>query len=71
MLSRNNLPWIKDGANVINLDDKKVKKHVRFYYLLTEIQMHTLSFWDWAYCLRSIKKNQTQIYGTQHIYNTI
>ena len=32
--SRNGLPRIKDGANVINLDDKKVKKHIGFHYLL-------------------------------------
>ena len=28
VLSRNNLPRIKDGAYVINLDDKKVREHI-------------------------------------------
>ena len=37
IFSRNNLPRIKDGAYVINLDDKKVKEHIRFHYLLTGI----------------------------------
>ena len=32
--SRNGLPRIKDEANVINLDDKKVKKQIGFHYLL-------------------------------------
>ena len=41
--SRNNLPRIKDGALVINLDDKKkVKQHSGFHYLLVEIQLYTL-----------------------------
>ena len=39
--SRNNLPTTKDGAYVINFNDKKVKEHIAFYYLLTEIQLHT------------------------------
>ena len=33
--SRNNLPRIKDGAYVINLDNKKVKEQIGFHYLLT------------------------------------
>ena len=37
VFSRNNLPGIKDGAYVINLNDKKVKEHIGFHYLLTEI----------------------------------
>ena len=39
-----NLPRIKDGAYVTNLDDKKgkVKEDIWCYYLLTEIQLHTL-----------------------------
>ena len=39
---RNNLPRIKHGAYVINLDDKKVKGHIGFHYLLIEIQLCTL-----------------------------
>ena len=35
--SRDNLPRIKDGAYVINLNDKKVKEHIGFHLLLTEI----------------------------------
>ena len=38
---RNNLPTIKDEANVINLDDKKAKEHVGFLYLLRKILMFT------------------------------
>ena len=41
-ISRNNLTRIKDGMYVINLDDKKVKKHIGFHYLLTEIQLYIL-----------------------------
>ena len=32
--SRNGLPRIKDGANVINLDDKKGNEHIGFLYFL-------------------------------------
>ena len=32
-----------DGAYVINIDDKKRKGHIVFYYVLTEIQLHTLN----------------------------
>ena len=42
VFSRNDLPRIKDGSSVINLDDKKVKEHTGFHYLLTEIQLYTL-----------------------------
>ena len=31
------LPRINDGADVINLDDKKVKEHIGFNYLLAKI----------------------------------
>ena len=41
-LLKNNLPRIKDGAYVRTFDDKKVKQHIRFHYLLTEIQLSTL-----------------------------
>ena len=40
--SRNNLPGIKDGTYVINLDDKK-SKVTQFHYLLIEIQLYTLN----------------------------
>ena len=33
--SRDKLTKIKDGAYVINLDDKKVKELIRFHYLFT------------------------------------
>ena len=38
---RNNLRRINDEAYVINLDDKKVKEHITFHYLLTELQLYT------------------------------
>ena len=38
---RDNLPRIKTGVYVINLDDKKVKKRIGFHYLLTKMQMCT------------------------------
>ena len=31
----------KDGVYVINLDNKEVKQHTAFHYLLTEIQLYT------------------------------
>ena len=33
---------MKDGAYVINLDDKKIKEDIGFHYLLTEMQLYTL-----------------------------
>ena len=39
-----NLPRTKDGAFVINLDDKKVNEQIGFHYLLAEIQLYTLIF---------------------------
>ena len=36
------LPTIKDRAYVINLDDQKVKEHIAFHYLLTELQLYIL-----------------------------
>ena len=42
VFSRNNLSRIKDGAYVINLDDKKVKEDIRFLHLLTKIQLYVL-----------------------------
>ena len=39
--SRENLPRIKDGAYVINLNDK-VKEPIGFHDLLTETQLYTL-----------------------------
>ena len=42
VFSRNNLPRIIDGVNAINRDEKKkVKEHIGFHYLLTEIQLYT------------------------------
>ena len=41
-LSINELPKVKNGAYVINFDDKKVKEQIGFQYLLSEIQLHTL-----------------------------
>ena len=41
--SRKNVPTIKHGAYVINLNDKKkVKEHIRFYYSLIEIKLYSL-----------------------------
>ena len=34
------LPRIKDRAYAINLDDKKVKEHIAFHNLLTELQLY-------------------------------
>ena len=43
VFSRNNLPWIKDGANVIDLEDRKCKaKNIEFHYFLIKIQLYTL-----------------------------
>ena len=42
VFSRGNLPKIKDGTYVKNLDDKKVTKYIGFHYLVIEIQLHTL-----------------------------
>ena len=41
VFSRDNVPKMKDGAYVINLDDK-VKEHTGFCYLLTEKQLCAL-----------------------------
>ena len=32
VFSKNDLPGMKDGMYVINLDDKKVKEHIAFYW---------------------------------------
>ena len=40
--SGNNLPRIKDGAYVKNIDYKKGKKHLEFHYLLIKIQLYIL-----------------------------
>ena len=40
--SKNNLPRIKDGSYVINLNDTKIKQHTGFHYLFAEIQLHVL-----------------------------
>ena len=42
VFSRNNLFRIKNGAYVINHDEKKVKEHIGFHCLLTEIQLFTV-----------------------------
>ena len=34
--SRNNLSRIRDGARLINLENKKIKEHIGFHYLLTK-----------------------------------
>ena len=49
-LSRNNLSRIRDGARLINLENKKIKEHVGFHYLLTKTH--------WIYSSRSVKQNQ-------------
>ena len=41
VFSRDNLPKWKYGAYVKNPDDKKVKEHIGFLYLLTETQLCT------------------------------
>ena len=43
VFSRNNLPRIKDLVHVINLvEKKKIKEHIGFHYLMTEIHLYTL-----------------------------
>ena len=42
VFSRNNLLKIRDGEYVINLNDKKVKEHIEFHYLLEETQLCNL-----------------------------
>ena len=44
VFSKSNLHRIKDGAYVINLDDKKVKKHIGFHYLLIKIRLYVAWF---------------------------
>ena len=39
---KNNLPRIKNGAYVVNVNDKKVKEYTGFHYLLTETQLNNL-----------------------------
>ena len=41
---KNYFPWIKDGVNVINVNDKKVREHTEFHYIFMEMQLHTLIF---------------------------
>ena len=40
--SRKKLARVKDREYVINLHDKKIKKHIAFHYILTETQLCTL-----------------------------
>ena len=42
VFSKDSLSRIKDGAYVINCDDKKVRRHIGFHYLPTEIRFCTL-----------------------------
>ena len=58
VFSRNNLARIKDWAYVINIDGKKVKEHIGFHYLLTEIQLYTLILLELNTSTRTIKQNQ-------------
>ena len=69
VFSRNNLPRIKVEACVINLDDKIVKEHIQFYYLLTKIQLCTLILLglNTVCSSKSIKQNQRQINYSQYI----
>ena len=52
VFSRNNLPRIKNRTCLINIDNKKVKEHIEFHYLLIEIQLHTLIILDLTIFLR-------------------
>ena len=52
VFSRNNLPRIKNRTYLINIDNKKVKEHIEFHYLLIEIQLHTLIILDLTIFLR-------------------
>ena len=59
VFSRNSLFRRKYGAFVINIDYKKVKKHIGFHYLLTEILPFTLILLELnIYASRSIEQNQ-------------
>ena len=42
IFSRNNLPRIKHIVYVKNLDEKIVKEHIGFHYLLTKMLLYTL-----------------------------
>ena len=42
--SRNSLPNINNGAHAKNLNDKKVKEHIEFYYLLKKMGLFALVF---------------------------
>ena len=44
--SRNSLSRLKDEAYMINLDDKKVKEHIGFHYLLREIHLYRSILWQ-------------------------
>ena len=57
--SRNNLPRIKDGAYVINLDDKSIKgTHLVSLFTDKKFNCAFRFFCNWIYSSRSIKQNQ-------------
>ena len=54
IFSRNNLPTIKDGTYVINLDDKKVKEHLGFhleYKIMNLLCVDFIVLLSWNICL--------------------
>ena len=61
VFSTNNLPRIRDGAYDIISVTEKLKEHIGFHYLLTEIHLGTLILWSWIYSSGSIKQNQRSI----------
>ena len=58
VFSRNNLPRLKDGMYVINLDDKDSKgTHWVPLFIERNLAVYFEFFWNWVHSLRSIKQN--------------
>ena len=61
VFSKDSLSRIKDGAYVINFDGKKVRRHIGFYYLPTDIRFCTLILLEFNIfrktCYRKSKAN--------------
>ena len=51
-------PKIKDEEYVTNIDDKKVKEHIGFHYLLSKIQLYTLILLEFNIFLKYQTKSE-------------
>ena len=51
-------PRIKDEEYVTNIDDKKVKEHIGFHYLLSKIQLYTLILLEFNIFLKYQTKSE-------------